>query len=419
MPTATSQLAAPTPTPVPAPVPAARLDDLAAQLRAGLGDLIQHLAGTPPRPIRLTRDLGLDKSLASRLVQANRAESDAEFLHRVPSPTGLRMLLDAARAQAVPGHLLAVADLIDQFDQLIGRLPGGRQALDAQLGEASDFVRVRREHMARQASFKALSFLFGHYTETLVTALFLLPSADGRHVDVIEVHRRLGLHRVTPGTPLPLLSLHTPPPEVAGQQGAVMTSLKGDAHTRHAGDFVMAEASSAGLPALQVEREGHSATFVLAGDDDEPLPARLTTALRVVRAETLTVSASYRVLRSYLLHSPCQRLVRDLYLAEGLWPGAVPEPGFYLPGPSGAQLSAPEPGRRHYRQLNLSAHFEALPGGEAGFALAGVPDQTAALQSVLARAGLAAQGWMGWRCEMSYPVPLIEMQVALRWPVTA
>jgi hypothetical protein len=392
------------------------LQGLAAALREGLERLLLHLAGTPPRPSRLTRGLGLDKSLASRLVQAIRADSDAEFLHRLPSPTGLRMLLDAARVRGVAAPLLALAEGVDRFEAVINGLPGGRQALDAQLGATSHLIRARREHVARQASFKALSFLFGHYTETLSTALFLVPAADGVYVDVIEVHRRIGLHRVTPGTALPLLSLHTAAHDGGAPQGPVMTSITGDASTHAVSDFVLAAFSSPGLPPLELEREGHSATFVLPGDSAAPPPSRLTTAVRVARAERLQGVAAFRVLRSYLLHSPCHRLVRDLYLAEGLWPEALPEPGFFLPGPSGAQLSSPEPGRRHYRQLNLSASFEPLPSGAAGLALPGVPDQTDALQAVLARAGLAEQSFVGWRCEMPYPVPLIEMQLALRWP---
>jgi hypothetical protein len=66
--------------------------------------------------------------------------------------------------------------------------------------------------------------------------------------------------------------------------------------------------------------------------------------------------------------------------------------------------------------LNLSVSVNALPNGPQGMALAGVPDHVQAMQAVLARAGLAEHKFRGWRCEMSYPVPLIEMQLALAKP---
>jgi hypothetical protein len=41
-----------------------------------------------------------------------------------------------------------------------------------------------------------------------------------------------------------------------------------------------------------------------------------------------------------------------------------------------------------------------------------VIDQRTALEHVLSRAGMRSDGFRGWRCEMAYPVPLVEMQLA-------
>ena len=68
---------------------ARRIAQVAGELQEVLVPLLEQLAGTPPRPMRLTREHpgpGLDKSLASRLVQAAKAESDMQFLHLLPSP---------------------------------------------------------------------------------------------------------------------------------------------------------------------------------------------------------------------------------------------------------------------------------------------------------------------------------------------
>src|SRR5204862_3915668 len=131
-------------------------------LRDALSPLLDALAGNPPRPVRLMRSVGLDKSLASRLVQAARAESDSQFLHLLPSPTGLRILAERARGQVEAASALpAFERAVDAFAALLDALPGGRQALDARLGEGHLSIRERREQMARQASFKAVSFLFG------------------------------------------------------------------------------------------------------------------------------------------------------------------------------------------------------------------------------------------------------------------
>ncbi|MFZ2989276.1 MAG: hypothetical protein WA086_14900 [Ideonella sp.] len=399
-----------------APSLADRLGPVAAGLRLSLAGLVQCLAGEPARPIRLMRAAGLDKSLASRLVQATRAESDAEFLHRVPSPTGLRMLLDASAGQ-VPDELRAtVATAVDAFQSLLDQFPGGRLALDAHLGATQIDVRERREHMARQASFKAMTFLFGHYCDTVSTAVFVLPSASGDAVDFVEVHRRIGLHRVTPGTSLPLLSLYTELPALAS--GPRLTSLEGEAVSAGPGHFFLADPGDSPLPAMCIEQEAETTTFVLSGDDPTPTPERITTAFRVAEIVPcdLQAPALPLSLRTYMLHTPCQRLVRDVFIAEALWPLLRPQVAFFLPGPSGMPMRAATAGQRHYRELPLSARIEALPEGADAWTLPGVPDHQQTLLDALQRAGLGAQRFRAWRCEMAYPVPLVEMQIALGAP---
>lgn len=402
-------------------VPEPREATVAAALREALVPLLDALAGQPPRPVRLMRRIGLDKSLASRLVQAVRAESDPQFLHLLPSPTGLRILVERSRHEpAAADWLPAVERAVDAFAALLDALPGGRQALDARLGEDLSSIRERREHMARQASFKAVSFLFGHYCETLSTAMFLFPSADGQRVDAVEVHRRLGLRRITPGTALPLLSLHTQPDPVQSvEHPPQLTPIDGaPTGTQTAADarrFFVDEGCSLPLPTLDVEHEGDSSTFLLGAQSPDPLPARLTTALRITNVQKLQPDAPYLTVRTYMLHTPCQRLVREIYLADGLWPDALPQIGFYLPGPTGVALEPPPPGVPHYRRLHLSAPIEQLPAGPAIAPLTGVTDHASVLGAVLRRAGLGELRFRGWRCQTPYPVPLVEMQLGFRF----
>ncbi len=396
----------------PAGMADARIADLAAALRSALTPLLHTLAGTPPRPVRLTQQLGLDKSLASRLVQAAKAASDAEFLHVLPSPTGLRMLLDRSRALIDAALQQRAHAATDRFEALLDTMPGGRQALDAHIGETAAPVRERREQMARQASFKAVSFLFGHYCDTLVTSLFVLPSATAGLVDLVEIHRRIGLRRVSPSASVPLLSLWLPgtPDHEAG--AAAVASLDGRAGPNDPRDCLVAEASSQPLPAIDVITEGPLVTFLLRPAPQADAALRITTAYRVLRADRIAQSAAYNTVRSYMLHTPCGRLVRDVFLANGLWPDAMPHVGFYLPSPSGTPGFSADPAAPHFRRLNLTTRIEQLPAGAHAMELGGVPDQRAAVETVLARAGLNIGAFRGWRCRMSYPVPLVEMRLS-------
>lgn len=385
--------------------------EVAAELRGGLRPLLQALAGTPPRPVRLVQALGLDKSLASRLVVATRADGDDDFLHQVPSPTGLRILLQRADGAAEPSLLRDLAAAVQRFEALLDTLPGGRQALDARLGQQAPAIRERREATARQAAFKSASFLFGHYGELLTTALFLRPGDTPGTVDALEVHRRVGLQRLAPGMALPLLSVHTTAPP-AGSPAAALAPLAGPPGSQHPADYLLPEGCTPERPAIDRVTEAAACTFVLPADL-ATLPARLTTAWRVLRAAPLAPPGRWLTLRNHLLHSPCRTLVRDVFLAEGLWPGARPAAVFNLPGPAGTPAVFTAPDQSSLRRVNLSAHFDARPAGEAGFELPGQRDHGALLRAALQRAGWPSQGWRGWRCEMAYPVPLVEMQVGV------
>jgi hypothetical protein len=410
---------------------ARRIAQVASELQGVLVPLLEQLAGTPPRPMRLTREHpgpGLDKSLASRLVQAAKAESEMQFLHLLPSPTGLRMLLDRARGSSDKALLARAGEAVERFQSLLDALPGGRQTLDAHMGESSASIREKREHIARQASFKAVSFLFGHYCETLATALFLFPSRTPGFIDVVEIHRRIGLRRLTPSTQLPLISVHPgrePQDDessldatVAEPDGPAMADVTGNAAAHDPADFLIAESSSSPLPPVQVERDGALATFLLAAGMVDMTPLRLTTAFRVLRSEPVAQQASYRVVRNYMLHTPCRTLVREVWLADGLWPDAFPQVGYYLPSPSGTPAVDLDPGQPHYRRVNLTTRIEQRPHAPDGFTLSGVTDQRATLERVLVRAGQDPRAFRGWRCEMAYPVPLIEMKLAFRFAGT-
>jgi len=202
------------------------------------------------------------------------------------------------------------------------------------MGESSTSIREKREHIARQASFKAVSFLFGHYCDTLVTSLFIVPSASGETIDLVEIHRRVGLQRLSASAPVPLFSLQAridgdlPVPP---REGPFMASLDGDAATRRPEDFLIAAASSTPLPDLRVIDEGAMLTFVLDPAPQALTPARLTSAFRVMRLDTVKQTEAFNAVRRYMLHTPCRTLVRDVFLAEGLWPDALLQVGFYLP----------------------------------------------------------------------------------------
>ncbi len=380
-----------------------------AELRRALTPVVTTLAGARPSPTRLSRAIGLDKSLASRLVRAIQAPTDTDLMHLVPSPAGLRILADLAGVVVAPE---AIADLLraaEAFAILVDETPGGRAAIDAAISESSSSVRQKREHIAKQASFKAMSFLLGHFCDVLSTALFLVPSDNGRTVDGIEVHRRLRLQRMRPSAPLALLSFSAPPEDVPEADTVrfepVDTPRPGDPSL----GYLLPEFSSRPLTGLEVVHDSNVTTLVLPGDPALRMPSEITSAFRIRNAWAREPGPGMQSIRGYVLHVPSQQVVRDVFLAESLYADASPRVSFVLPGPRVATHPPRDEGARHFTQVDLAATIEQLPSGTRAYSVPGVADQPAAIRHVLERAGHARTRFRGWRCAITYPVPLLEM----------
>ena len=386
----------------------ARIGQTGQALRRYLTPLLEEIGGTPPRPARIVRSTGLDKSLASRLVRALRATSDLEFMHLIPSPTGLRILSDRVKEDVGEEGVSDLETAIDLFQELLDSVPGGRAAVDALISESSHDVREKREHVAKQASFKSMSFILGHFCEALTTSIFLVPSANGKAVDGIEVHRRIGLRRMRPSTPLALLSILTPPDEEPSDDSVWIESLEGGLGLVNPESFLLGEFSSAPLPELEVVTHHALTTFMLAGDPSVRAPAHLTSAFRIRNGWARKADTPLIPVRGYVLHTPSRTLVRDVFVAEELYPGATPRVDFRLASPGGYTDDSVEEGRLLGR-VELSAPIEQLPLGARAYDVPGIATNRAAVEAVLERAGHANTRFRGWRCTVTYPVPLLEM----------
>src|SRR5262245_19893814 len=233
-----------------------RIEATGRELRPAPTSVREAVAGPRPRPTRVARAIGLDKSLASRLVRSVRATSDMDLMHFVPSPGGLHIFADLARRYADPASIEHLRAAADRFAELLDAVPGGRASIDAQIAEDSRVALEKREHIAKQASFKSMSFLLGHFCDVLTTSLFLVPSANGKRIDGIEIHRRLGLRRMRPSTPLALLSFWGDVGDAMKENAIAFETLDGKAGASNPTGFLLPEYSTQPLPELDVMRDG-------------------------------------------------------------------------------------------------------------------------------------------------------------------
>lgn len=390
--------------------PPDRILPVAEAMRSALAPLVEAVTGGIARPGRLTRELGIDKSLASRLVQALRQDEPLEFLHRSPAPVGLRILIRAAREQGVSAGLCDEAEATaDAFQALIDSTPGGRGSIDGWIAAHSAAARERNEHRAKQAIFTAMSYLIGCRCESLATTLVLRPSADGAAVDGMEIHQRLGLRRLRPGAPVALFSLVLDPPPASDAPGPWLETLDGQRSDEPA-QYLLAGEGRAPAPGVEIVRRGSHTIFTLAESElslDQPVD--LSSAYILRRGWQRRASALQEESRSYLLNYPCRLLVRDVFIHEALWPGANPEINLRLPNPAGTDPQRYEGHLARINTLDMKLPIEQLGRGLERCAVRDLPQYDRQLAASFARIGWDPEQFRGFRTQVVYPVPMITM----------
>ena len=398
-----------------------RISTVASVLAESLTAVATSVAGPALRTTRLAARLNLDKSLASRLLRAIRAESMDDLVHFIPSPTGLGMFLNAAEANGAPPDLCRKArEAVEEFRELLEELPGGRSALDTWISQGATDVRKRAERTAKQAVYRGMSHLLGFHCETVASALILQPSGDGRTADGIEVSQRAKVRRLRPDTPVALFSIDLAKDHAVGPTPRI-EPLSADADPADPSSYLLPRFCQPEAPALELFREASHHVFALSDEHASVhQPVTITSAM-VVRHGWSTHRSEGELTdgRNYLLHYPCRLLVRDLYLRDDLYVGVEPELFWEFPTPGATPRRQNSTLPRKLNSIDVWAPIEHLGLGAARWAIAEIPDQARLIAHAFATTGWDPSRFRGYRVRVVYPVPMVLMGWRVTLPLSS
>ncbi|MEZ5064917.1 MAG: hypothetical protein R3B81_09280 [bacterium] len=388
------------------------LEPVARELQAALVDVLGTAVGDDIRQSALTRALALDKSLASRLARAVTANGVAEFLHYVPSPPGLNLMLEAISPEDIsPEQRARVERAIVSFRGMLETLPGGRADLEAMLSDETPFLRERALRTAGQSTFRGVSAQLGYQCGTLASTLAVFPSATNPDaLDALEMQHRAGVRRLRPTAAIGLMRIRVVDP-AAVQQPAVVTIDRQP--IRRADDVILRDFTDTSIASFDVIGEGDGSEILLALTEEQ---AALHAPLTVTSAHILR-EGFYRYrppegdeyeARNYLLNMPCRRVVRDIYLHDSCRI-ATPEFSIHLPG----AIGTPEPRNNgllgRVASVDVGSPRQDLGRGLRRAGIRGLPSYAAALKTAFERAGLDPGSFHGYRIDLAYPLPLVFM----------
>lgn len=383
-----------------------RVRAVVESLRDALIPVIVAGAGAGGRPATLARALGIDRTLAARIVRAVHSPQITDVVHELPSPEGLRIFLTAAtRLGLAEGVRDRAALSIRRFEEFLDEIPGGRGGLDAAAAEWSTATRERTENAAKQAIFRSMSSLLGYSAESSLATVILQPSSENEgFVDAAYVLAKHNIVRLRPEGAITAFGFAGGRTEGQGSS----STLAGVA-TDDLTQYLLRGHCSKPLPSLVAVRGVSSLLAVLPeGTPEVNEPVTIASAQLVRRSGVRPTSPGMAAnWESHSPRMPSKRLQLDVLVREDTYamPPRVTTSLMSIAPPTlvgGADSINPD-------HVSLSMPVSMLARGLPDLASTITPSYEAMIEEVFEGLGWNRSRFVGYRCSLRYPVPLVAL----------
>lgn len=402
---------------MPPSAPDAPLEDLIADVGGSLAssmiEVIDSVPRPKPGPQALSRVLGIDKVLASRILKALSRRDPLSATHDMPGPEPLRRVIRAAGKRGAGQEAVERAErAVDRFDELIRDRVGDRTLLDTILAAWIPEARREFETRRKQAAFKAMSQLKGVQARVIVATVVLSPSASGSKIDVVWINGLVGVHRVRPGASVRLTTRRMNAPE----HGRRPTSLSGEPIT-HPDHLVLKAFCSDPTPTINAEPRGETMVYTLAGERFGS-----GSAVDVMFAEVNLEEIDRFVPRGsgrlgYFFAEvvpPTEILQFDVLAHRDLYPGQ--EPSLYVYDTSFEGVASVNNRARDGDRYDMLEQVDPLGDGLGRVRSGDVPRYAEMVRSVFQRMRWDPSVFRGWRARIDHPLYGTQVTQAFRAP---
>jgi hypothetical protein len=390
-----------------------RITSVGRRLAESLQTVIDAVPGGPHRPQELSKRLGINKDLSSRVLAAAQKKDPLAVAHAIPGPEPLRRLLNAARGHGVASALIGEAEqAIQAFDSLIRNEVGDRASLDAVISAWLPEARERFELLNKQSIFRGFSRLRGVHSDVEIDTAIVFPSAGSTdRCDGMWLNCILGLQRIRPGTSVIVASRNkvatTGPGPLSVEQQPIADIRE-----------VMLEEFCDRPPGpMVVERRGDNVRYCLRGDAVGPRSA----------VDVVLIDRGNECLARYReegggramgptvgVETPTKLIVIDVLLHEGVYDGIAPTLAIHDTAIRGIRdVRDPE---ADVLTIDLHETITDLGRGVDRFRLSDMPNYVDLLRHVLTRADLDPEKFRGFRCRAQYPVYGSQISMAFMPP---
>lgn len=281
-----------------------------AELAAALAGQFASLPNAGRRAPDLVKTLGIDNPLACRVLRVAHAADPAEAVEFMPTVNQIKRVIELASEHAPASKSAAAREAVARFSALVDEFGGDQRGFES-LVSALTPRGVRRVEMAhRRAAFRANAHMWGVSSECVAQMSVLLPSADGKHLDLHGVNGFVNI-RVTRPNARVMFAARMRPDNVAPQDLTHKTlgeelkaaTLMSEFSTVH--DAALREVQYAGFRGTRVDFKG-----VRPADAE-------TIFIHRVMPKVVAIDSDEWARSNSMVSWPCELLHKDMVLPAG------------------------------------------------------------------------------------------------------
>jgi hypothetical protein len=378
---------------------------VAERLHAAIRNLFGSLSSGSSSPTALSRRLGVNRVIVSRLMNAAAQDDPYEFLHRAPGPESLRVIALAAPAiGASPEDVERAVAAADEFADLIRNEFGTRGALNAAITSTGEDLQQRFEQTSRYHIFKGMRQVMGVEAETWLTAMVFVPDAnDDEVISVTTIQGAIGMRRLRPDAQVYFTM--GPPFHDVGREPDLTRSPVAleDLYTNGPAELETTISDGQLIHRFTDKSIGKRAIVdMVAVSHDHRGSRRFATPEKPRRGMVVFTDI------------PAKTLICDAILHESVFPNAEPELRFYKPGTRGP--ADPNDPSRDIDRIIFPERVEVLGPAADRFVVPEIPRYGEMVGRVFERIGQDLSKFRVCRLRMSYPVPGYQHVMAFAAP---
>ncbi|MCE7973298.1 MAG: hypothetical protein DYG92_03085 [Leptolyngbya sp. PLA1] len=352
--------------------------------------------------------LGVDRATCQRIVQAAaRQEADAHTLVALPGVMGLRLFLDAMEGRELGAlgveRLAGARAAVDRFDGLLDGLHvsqrGLRALLASPVGPGHEDGRCPGDDPGQRATlYRTAAGIVGRWSAADIHASIIRPGqADSSTTDWVRLRALVGHSWREPSMPLELGGTASLQDK---EQSPPFRTLDGRPASGASPGTLVSDFCTTPLPRVVTRVSGSRAVNVIDTEGRRG-PADIVTAVRAGKPDPHPATLSPPIGEVWSLQNiPAAKLVFDVFLHLDLARRCMPSLEMHLWMPDVSRHAA----ARWSTRLPGGPRLTLLGAGLGHIETPGYARYGSLVHEVLDRLGWSASEFVGFRCEVEYPI---------------